>query len=88
MSKPGAVVEILDGYGRSERFHSFVCCHCGVPKIVGPGKKVEDVGDLCRQCGHLHCLSPRCCDGCHPFLKKVEEMEARDASLHSMGLRT
>jgi hypothetical protein len=77
---------ISDGLGNTTELHSFTCCHCGNPKTVAPGKKIEDVSDICRSCWKLHCLSPECCDRCVPFMKKVEAVEARYESLRSMGL--
>ena len=84
--KPGAVVQITDAVGRIAELHSFMCCHCGYPKTVPEGAKLEDHSDICRQCWKLHCLSPECCDRCTPFIKKIEAIEARDRSLRSMGL--
>jgi hypothetical protein len=77
---------IGDAEGRITELHSFTCGHCGNPKTVPEGKKVEDVSDICRCCWRLHCLDPACCAGCVPFARKVDEMEARHRFRASAGL--
>lgn len=84
--KPGSVIITTDGEGKTTEQYAFTCCHCGNPKPVPVGAKIETVSDVCRSCWRLHCLDQKCCDRCMPFIKKIEASEAKYHSLRSMGL--
>lgn len=52
------------------------CAHCQRLVHTPPNKKIEEVGDICRQCMAVICLN--CAGkGCTPFLKQLDAMEAR-----------
>ena len=56
---------------------TYTCNHCQHVVHVPVNKKIEEVGDFCRQCMKVICA--RCADKrvCIPFLKKLERYEAR-----------
>ena len=61
------------------------CAHCNAITHVRPGEKPEDIGGLCKVCMGLIC--PKCVGGaCVPFLKRIEQEEARYEALRSYGL--
>jgi hypothetical protein len=52
------------------------CNHCNCIIHAPVNKKIEEVGDFCRQCMKVICL--RCAGKpCIPFLKKLERWESR-----------
>lgn len=55
---------------------TYSCCHCNRIIHAPVNKKIEEVGDFCRNCMRVHCLSPACFE-CIPLLKKIERMEAQ-----------
>ena len=65
---------------------TFTCGHCCRITHVKPRCDPADLGGLCKQCMELVC--PRCYGKrvCTPFLKKVEEAEARQRLRDSAAL--
>ena len=64
---------------------TFTCEHCNAIIHKPTSKKIEEVGDFCRQCMKMICL--RCAGkGCTPFLKQLEHAEKRQIALRSYGL--
>lgn len=54
---------------------TITCCHCNRVVHIPPGK-VETVSDFCRSCMKMICIT--CAGkGCVPFLRKLEQEEAR-----------
>jgi hypothetical protein len=52
------------------------CAHCGRVVHTPVNKKIEEVGDFCRNCMKVICLN--CAGrGCTPLMKKIERMEER-----------
>lgn len=61
------------------------CAHCNAITHVKAKARPEDIGGLCKCCMGLIC--PRCVGGdCVPFLKKLENWEARHEARRSYGL--
>ncbi len=52
------------------------CAHCQHAIHMPASRKIEEVADFCRNCMHVICLQ-EACRACTPFMKKVDEMEAR-----------
>ena len=64
---------------------SATCNHCNRVFFVGPKEKPEDIGGYCRMCAKLICAV--CVDqGCVPFEKRLEQMEAAYHARRSYGL--
>lgn len=62
------------------------CRHCNYVWIVRSTKGTDaDPGGWCGMCSALICK--RCAGkGCTPFERRLDQMEARDRSLRTMGL--
>jgi len=83
--RPGGYTCVTDPDGGRQECDTFTCAHCNRLTHVEARQKPEDVGGLCKACMGLIC---RWCVGhaCVPFLKKLDQMEARDRALRSYGL--
>jgi hypothetical protein len=76
MFKPGGYAQIVDPDGGRQEFDTFTCAHCNRVTHVKARQRPEDIGGLCKQCMGLIC--PRCVgEPCAPFLKRLDDMEAR-----------
>jgi hypothetical protein len=77
MLRPGGYACISDPDTGVTELDTFTCAHCNTVKHVKPQQRPEDIGGLCKQCMGLIC--PKCVgEPCVPFLKRLEQMEARD----------
>ena len=85
MLRPGGYACIADPvFGRRE-LDTFTCAHCNRITHVKPEQRPEDIGGLCKVCMGLIC--PMCVGrACVPFLKKLDQMEARARALRSHGI--
>lgn len=64
---------------------TYTCGHCSRIVHVKPKQRPEDMGGLCKSCMTLIC--PACLEhGCTPFMKKIEQEEARAIALRSYGV--
>lgn len=67
---------IIDPDAGVRETDTHTCNHCQRLVHTPVNKKIEEVGDFCRGCMKVICLN--CVGkGCAPFLKKLEQMEAR-----------
>ena len=77
MLRPGGYARIDDPDRALVEFDTFTCAHCNRVTHVKAHARPEDIGGLCKQCMGLIC--PRCVgEPCAPFLKRLEDMEARE----------
>jgi hypothetical protein len=77
MRNPGGYARIDQPDCAPDEFDTFTCAHCNRITHVKPRARPEDIGGLCKQCMGLIC--PACVgQPCVPFLKRLEQMEARD----------
>jgi hypothetical protein len=64
---------------------TFTCIHCNRIIHVKVRANPDEFGSMCRNCMKMVC--PKCADGpCVPFMKRLEQSEARDRVLRSYGL--
>ena len=72
--------------GKTVERDTVTCGHCQRIVHVAPRCDPADIGGLCKICMSLIC--PRCVkrDGCTPWEKQMEQMEARQDALRSYGL--
>lgn len=64
---------------------TFTCSHCQKVVIVEFKANPDDLGGFCRLC--MKSVCPNCVGkGCHPFEKKLEEMEAKDRFQRALGV--
>jgi hypothetical protein len=76
MRNPGGYARIVEPDRPTRELDTFTCAHCNRVTHVAPRARPEDIGGLCKQCMGLIC--PACVGGaCVPFLKRLEQMEAR-----------
>jgi hypothetical protein len=77
MRRPGGYAQIVEPDQATSEFDTFTCAHCNRVTHVAARQRPEDIGGLCKQCMGLIC--PGCVGApCVPFLKRLEQMEARD----------
>jgi hypothetical protein len=77
MRNPGGYAQIVAPDGSTREFDTFTCAHCNRVTHVAARARAEDIGGLCKQCMGLVC--PACVgQPCVPFLKRLEQMEARE----------
>jgi hypothetical protein len=77
MLRPGGYACISDPDAGVTEFDTTTCAHCNRITHIKAGQRPEDIGGLCKQCMGLIC--PKCVgQPCVPFLKRLDEMEARD----------
>ncbi len=71
----GYTIRVEPGKQNYER-DSFTCFHCQRVTFVEPFCEPAEAGGLCYVCNHHICKN---CVGkeCSPFLKQLEEMEAK-----------
>ena len=76
MLRPGGYACISEPERPPQEFDTFTCAHCNRITHVAARADPADIGGLCKQCMGLIC--PACVgEPCVPFLKRLEEMEAR-----------
>lgn len=64
---------------------TFTCIHCNRVIHVKPRVSMDEFGSMCRNCMKMVC--PSCANGpCVPFLKKLDEVEKREAARRSYGI--
>lgn len=74
----------ISGPDGTREADTFTCAHDNRVVHVKAGAKPEDIGGLCKSCMRLIC--PHCLgQPCVPFLKKIEQEEARYHALRSYG---
>jgi len=77
MRNPGGYACIVEPDRPTRELDTFTCAHCNRVTHVAPRARPEDIGGLCKQCMGLIC--PACVGKpCVPFLKRLEQMEARE----------
>jgi hypothetical protein len=66
------------GPGVNDEADSFTCVHCNSVVFVKPFQSAADAGGWCMNCAKPICMA--CADQgqCTPFLRKIEQEEARD----------
>lgn len=75
MRNPTGYARITGPDGLKE-YDTFTCFHCNAAVHVRPNGDPSEIGALCKHCMQLICA--QCSNqGCTPFLKKIEQMEAR-----------
>lgn len=85
MFKPGGYGYSFDVLGIKHEHDTFTCFHCNNVVKVKPGCNPDDIGGMCKGCMKMIC--PGCLDqGCTPFEKRLEAVEARDRALRSYGV--
>ncbi len=67
------IVTNADGWGKTEEYDSFMCCHCNRIIIVQPGSGKER--GYCFNCDDMHCGGEQCWN-CRPFEAWLDAMEA------------
>lgn len=76
--------------GRVQEFDTFTCNHCQRIVHVKPKCDPADLGGYCKICERLICApcqqSMMKGNGCVPWEKQMEKIEARDRFLKSAGL--
>lgn len=65
---------------------TFSCCHCNKIVFVPARAAASDCGGWCFQCGKPTCAECAAAGTCTPFLKQIEQMEARDRFLRAREL--
>lgn len=84
MRKPHGYATLTSEDGVAE-CDTTTCAHCNAITHIRPKQDPSTIGGLCKICMGLIC--PRCVGGeCVPFVKKLEEWEARNEALRSYGL--
>jgi hypothetical protein len=78
----------LVGPGYQYEADTVTCCHCNSAWYVrssNPAIKA-DPGGWCRMC--MKAICPKCADkgGCKPFLRKLEEYEAKQRMFKEIGI--
>jgi hypothetical protein len=77
MLRPGGYACLSDPEAGTRECDTFTCAHCNSIVHVKARTDPADIGGLCKQCMGLIC--PACVgQACVPFLKRLEQMEARD----------
>jgi hypothetical protein len=71
--------------GRREQ-DTFTCFHCQRIVAVRPLMDAADMGGLCKVCMRLICMECVAKLTCTPWEKAMEQIEARDRFLRSVGL--
>ena len=83
--REGGAIEWTYPAGRTVTCSTFTCCHCNTVTIVEQSARAEDCGGFC-----LRCMEPTCkacaTNGCTPFERELERMEARGRLRRSMGI--
>jgi hypothetical protein len=86
MRHPGGYACITAPDAPTQEFDTFTCAHCNRITHVRARQDPADIGGLCRQCMGLIC--PRCVgEPCVPFLKRLDDMEARARFRAALGAR-
>ncbi len=81
--REGGYIFCSDPDGGTEEASTFTCSHCNRVVIVKPKANPDKIGGLCYACYKMVC--PTCVgQGCTPFEKKLEAMEARGRMLRDM----
>jgi hypothetical protein len=70
--KPDGWIEVFNPDGTSKVMETYKCCHCQKHCIVNPGTGKRR--GYCMRCNRKTCGDPAC-DPCHPWQKKLEEIE-------------
>lgn len=83
MSQSKGYAILNDPDNKNREFDTLTCNHCQRIILLEPGKVPE--GGWCFQCSKMVCNN--CVDkGCTPWEKKMEQMEAKQRMLRSVGL--
>ena len=76
MRRPGGYACISEPDRPPQEFDTFTCAHCNRVTHVKARHDPADIGGLCKQCMGL--IRPACVgEACVPFLKRLDEMEAK-----------
>ena len=76
---------VLGPDGNVER-DTITCFHCQRVVFIQPGADPSSLGGFCRVCMR-HICGPCATQGsCRPFEKQLEQMEAKDRLLRSIGI--
>ena len=76
MRNPGGFA-CITGPDRIKEYDTFTCVHCNAVVHVKPMADPAELGGFCRSCMKLICPNCALDRSCTPFLKKLEQMEAR-----------
>jgi hypothetical protein len=63
--------------GRPFEADSCQCPHCGMHFIIEPKHDPAKLGRFCTTCMGQCCTKPACNETCLPFMKAIEQQEAR-----------
>jgi hypothetical protein len=84
MRHPGGYACVWQPDGGMVECDTFTCSHCNSIVHVAPRASPDAFGSMCRGCMKMVCA--RCAGGaCVPFLRKLDEMEARDRLRRAIG---
>lgn len=85
MTAPRGYAAIVGPDAPIKECDTITCCHCQRVVFLKPKQDPTEAGGFCRLC-FRHTCGP-CADRgvCDPFERQLERMEARGATLRSMG---
>jgi len=81
----GYAVIVDGGTGKTTEFDTVMCCHCNGIVSVQAGTPIADLGGFCMSCMRNTCKRCNQDGRCRPFMKLVDQMEARGRLLAQMG---
>lgn len=75
------------GSSRVQSQKTYTCCHCNRVVIVPFNCRPDEMGSFCMRCHKPTCNQPKCnaVNGCTPFERRLEEMEARGRLLRALA---
>lgn len=77
MRNAGGYAVISDPEMGLSEADTFTCCHCNRVTVVKPKSSPDEFGSMCRLCMKMVCA--KCAgQGCTPFEKRLEAIEAED----------
>jgi hypothetical protein len=79
------VVLVSDVHGQTET-RTFTCVHCNAIVEVPHKAPPDKCGGFCGRCFAPICTTCAMKGRCTPFERRIEQAEARDRSLRSMGI--
>lgn len=84
MRRPGGYLAVFNPDGSKEEHDSFTCAHCQRVVLVRTKASAAECGGWCGRCAKPIC--PACAQkqGCTPFEKKLERIEARGRLLQAV----
>jgi len=72
--------------GQRRTLATFTCVHCNDVTLIPEGAKPADCGGFCLLCMRSTCTACATAGGCTPFERRLEQIEARDRLLTSIGV--